>query len=67
MTNLQDQQTLKHQLVLLTDAYIKLSENPVWITFAEQHPDLEELRQDVVEASDNLWWRFRTKCNDFNI
>ena len=66
MNNLQDQQELKHQLVLLTDAYIKLSENPIWLEFAEKHPDLEELRQDAVEASDNLWWKFRTKCSDFN-
>ncbi len=66
MIDFKDQQTLKHQLVLLTDAYIKLSENPVWLKFAEQYPDLEELRQDAVEASDNLWWRFRTKCSDFN-
>ena len=63
MNNYDDQQTLKHQLVLLTDAYVKLSENPVWAEFTEKHPDLEELRQAAVEAADLLWWRFRTRCS----
>lgn len=64
--NIHEQQTLKQQLVLLTDAYIKLSENPIWQVLAEQYPELENLRQDAIEASDNLWWKFRTKCSDFN-
>jgi hypothetical protein len=57
---------LRQQLVLLTDAYIKLTENDTWLEFAEKFPELEQLRQEAIEASDNLWWRYRTKCADFN-
>jgi cystathionine beta-lyase/cystathionine gamma-synthase len=63
MNNLQDQQELKHQLVLLTDAYIKLSENPTWQAFAEQFPELENARLAAVNASDAVWWQYRTKIN----
>ncbi|KAB8316162.1 hypothetical protein SD81_028220 [Tolypothrix campylonemoides VB511288] len=62
--NNQDQQIqLKQQLVLLTDAYIKLSENPTWLSLAERFPELENARQQAIAASDNVWWQYRTKLN----
>lgn len=61
-----DQQTLKHQLVLLTDAYIKLSENPTWLALAEQFPELESARQAAVASADNIWWQVRTKLTADN-
>ncbi len=63
MINQQDQQTLKHQLVLLTDAYIKLSENPTWQSLVEQFPELENARHAAICASDAIWWQVRTKIN----
>jgi hypothetical protein len=62
--NNQDEQTrLKQQLVLLTDAYIQLSDNPAWQALAEQFPELENARQSAVNATDNVWWQVRTKLN----
>ena len=64
MTSQQDQQIqLKQQLVLLTDAYIKLSDNPAWQALAERFPELESARQAAVSATDNVWWQYRTKLN----
>jgi hypothetical protein len=65
MTSQQEQQIqLKQQLVLLTDAYIQLSDNPAWQALAEQFPELENARQAAVSATDNVWWQFRTKLKD---
>ena len=64
MTSQQDQQIqLKRQLVLLTDAYIQLSDNPTWQALAEQFPELESARQAAASSADNVWWQFRTKLN----
>ena len=63
MTSLDDQTKLKQELVLLTDAYIKLSDNPTWQELATQYPELENARHAAVAASDNVWWQFRTKLN----
>ncbi len=64
MTSQQDQQIqLKQQLILLTDAYIQLSDNPAWQALAEQFPELENARQAAVNASDAVWWQYRTKLN----
>ncbi len=61
--NQNEQTRLKQQLVLLTDQYIKLSENPDWQALAEQFPELEVARHAAVNAADNLWWQYRTKLN----
>lgn len=61
MTSQQEQIKLRQQLCLMTDAYITLSDNPVWLEMVAQHPELETVRQTVIQSSDNLWYAVRTR------
>jgi hypothetical protein len=61
MTTQEEQIRLRQQLVLLTDAYITLSDNPAWQVLADQYPELETARQSAVQATDLVWWQYRTK------
>ncbi|MBP5977005.1 hypothetical protein HW132_30865 [Brasilonema sp. CT11] len=60
--NIQDQIKLRQQLCLMSDAYLTLSDNPVWLEMVALHPELEKLRQEAATVTDSVWHTFRSKC-----